>query len=66
MDAMIGVDLANSVFQLHGALMSGEVKFRKKLTRLQFERLLAGPCNCCHGSVRWSALRGSESARHGL
>ena len=42
MDTMIGVDLAKSVFQLHGASMSGEVKFRKKLTRLQFERFMAG------------------------
>jgi hypothetical protein len=29
---MIGVDLAKSVFQLHGASMTGDVKFRKKLT----------------------------------
>ncbi|MDK3075875.1 IS110 family transposase [Sedimentitalea sp. JM2-8] len=41
MDTMIGVDLAKSVFQLHGASMVGEVKFRKKLTRPQFERFMA-------------------------
>jgi hypothetical protein len=35
-DMMIGVDLAKSVFQVHGALRSGEVQFRKKLTRAQF------------------------------
>ena len=29
MDTMIGVDLAKSVFQLHGASMMGEVRFRK-------------------------------------
>jgi transposase len=32
-DTMIGVDLAKRVFQLHGASMTGQVKFRKKLTR---------------------------------
>jgi len=30
---MIGVDLAKRVFQLHGAAMAGQVKFRKKLSR---------------------------------
>jgi hypothetical protein len=35
-DTMIGVDLAKNVFQLHGASMTGEVKFCKKLTRAQF------------------------------
>lgn len=41
MDTMIGVDLAKSVFQLHGASMVGEVRFRKNLTRPQFERFMA-------------------------
>lgn len=40
-DTMIGVDLAKAVFQIHGATMAGEVKFRKKLTRLQFCRFMA-------------------------
>lgn len=40
-DTMIGVDLAKSVFQLHGASMTGQVKFRKKLTRLQFRHFMA-------------------------
>ena len=40
-DTMIGVDLAKAVFQIHGATMTGEVKFRKKLTRLQFRRFMA-------------------------
>jgi transposase len=40
-DTMIGVDLAKNVFQLHGASMTGEVKFRKKLARGQFLRFLA-------------------------
>ena len=41
MDTMIGVDLAKSIFQLHGASMTGQVKFRKKLTRLQFRQFIA-------------------------
>jgi len=38
---MIGVDLAKRVFQLHGATMAGEVKFRKKLTRDQLRAFMA-------------------------
>jgi transposase len=30
-DTMIGVDLAKNIFQLHGASMTGLVKFRKKV-----------------------------------
>ena len=45
-DTMIGVDLAKHVFQLHGASMSGQVKFRKKLTRLQFQRFMAQQESC--------------------
>jgi transposase len=41
-DTVIGVDLAKNVFQLHGASASGHVKFRKKLTREQFRRFMAG------------------------
>lgn len=41
-DTMIGVDLAKNVFQLHGASMTGQVKFRRKLTRLQFLRVMTG------------------------
>ena len=40
-DTMIGVDLAKTVFQVHGASMRGDVKFRKKLIREQFRRLMA-------------------------
>ncbi|PJE27279.1 Transposase IS116/IS110/IS902 family protein [Pseudooceanicola marinus] len=38
---MIGVDLAKAVFQVHGALRTGEVQFRKKLTRKQFPASMA-------------------------
>jgi transposase len=43
---MIGVDLAKHVFQVHGASMTGEVQFRKKLSRQQFVRFMAQqePC----------------------
>ena len=40
-DTMIGVDLAKAVFQLHGAWMTGHLKFRKKLSRLQFIKFMA-------------------------
>ena len=38
---MIGVDLAKSVFQLHGASMTGRPKFRKKLSRQGFADFMA-------------------------
>ena len=41
-DTMIGVDLAKRVFQLFRAAMTGEVKFRKKLTRERFRVFMAG------------------------
>ena len=40
-DMMIGVDLAKAVFQVHGALRTGEVQFRKKLTRKQFSKFMS-------------------------
>ena len=40
-DTMIGVDLAKSVFHLHGASMTGQLKYRKKLTRPQFRKFMA-------------------------
>jgi transposase len=41
MDTMIGVDLAKSVFQVHGASMTGHLKFRKKLSRQGFAEFMA-------------------------
>jgi transposase len=38
---MIGVDLAKNVFQIHCATMSGQLKFRKKLTRPHFRRFMS-------------------------
>lgn len=40
-DMMIGVDLAKAVFQVHGAFRTGEVQFRRKLTRKQFSAFMA-------------------------
>lgn len=39
-DTMIGVDLAKSVFQLHGASMAGHLRFRKKLSRQQLRKFM--------------------------
>ena len=40
-DTIIGVDLAKSVFQLHGASMTGQPKFRKKLSRQGFAEFMS-------------------------
>jgi transposase len=67
-DMMIGVDLAKNVFQLHGTLRTGEVQFRKKLTRQQFAMFMAqqAPClvifEACGGAHYWS--REMESLGH--
>jgi transposase len=43
---VIGVDLAKSVFQLHGAGGDGRVVFRKKLSRSQFRQFLERQAPC--------------------
>jgi len=56
----IGVDLAKSIFQVHGADASGAVVFRKKLRRSQVLSFLAGqpPCTiameACSSSHHWA------------
>lgn len=40
-DTMIGVDLAKSVFQLHAASMTGQLRFCKKLSRQSFFKFMA-------------------------
>ncbi|QFT48737.1 hypothetical protein FIU97_19275 (plasmid) [Roseivivax sp. THAF40] len=45
-DIMIEVDLAKTVFQEHGALQTGEVQFRKKLSRKQFLSFMANQELC--------------------
>lgn len=62
MDTMICVGLAKSVFQLHGASMVGELKFRKKLTRPQFEKFMAEQdpavvvMEACGGAHYWARV----------
>lgn len=57
---MIGVDLAKSVFQLHGASMTGEVMFRKKLSRRRFPDFMAAQppaivvMEACGGANYWA------------
>ena len=59
-DTMIGVDLAKRVFQVHGASMRGEVKFRRKLTREQFRAFMAAQApavvvfEACGGASYWA------------
>lgn len=59
-DTMIGIDLAKNVFQVHGALLSGEVTFRRKLSRQHFRRFMAGQgasivvMEACGGAHYWS------------
>ena len=59
-DTIIGVDLAKNVFQIHGASKSGEVRFRKRLSRSQFQRFMANqePCTvameACGGAHYWA------------
>jgi len=44
--AIIGVDLAKRVIQIHGAEKSGETVYRKKLTREQFYRFMTEIPSC--------------------
>src|SRR6056297_1052019 len=59
-DTMIGVDLAKSVFHAHGASMTGQVRFSKKLTRAQFRQFMAKqpPCvvvfEACGSASYWA------------
>jgi transposase len=60
-DTLIEVDLEKSVFQLHGASMTGgDVKYRKKLSRGQFFRFMSeqSPAlvvmEACGGAHYWA------------
>ncbi|MGO4910645.1 IS110 family transposase [Pseudorhodobacter sp. W20_MBD10_FR17] len=61
-DMMIGVDLAKNVFQVHGAIRTGEVQFRKKLTRKQFSEFMARQPSsmvifeACGGAHYWARV----------
>ena len=57
---MIGIDLAKSVFQLHGAAADGTALFRRRLSRGQLERFMAEqpPCivamEACATAHHWA------------
>jgi transposase len=55
---IIGVDLAKNVFQVHGAAADGSVLFRKRLSRSQFARFMAGQLPCL------VAMEACASAHH--
>lgn len=66
---MIGVDLAKSVFQLHGASMTGQPEFRKKLSRQGFAEFMSKQppaivvmeaCGSAHYWAREMSRRGHE------
>jgi len=68
-DTMIGVDLAKAAFQIHGASMTGQVQFRRKLSRQQFRHFMAaqppaivimGACGSAHYWARELASLGHE------
>jgi transposase len=46
LDMIIGVDLAKRVFQLHGASTTGQVMFRKRVSREQFRIFMAAQPAC--------------------
>lgn len=68
-DTMIGVDLAKSVLQVHGASMTGQPKFRMKLSRQGFAKFMAKQspaivvmeaCGSAHYWAREMSRRGHE------
>lgn len=68
-EMMIGIDLAKNVFQVHGASMSGQIKFQRKLTRQHFRRFMADQvpamvvmeaCGSAHYWAREMAKLGHE------
>jgi transposase len=63
--SIIGLDLAKTVFQAHGAAADGAVVFRRKLTRPQVLRFFAAQPNCvvameaCASAHHWARAIGS-------
>jgi len=66
-NTMIGVDLAKSVFQLHAASTTGQLLFRKKLSRATFAKFMKGHppatvvMEACGSAHYWAR----ELVRHG-
>lgn len=65
--SIVGVDLAKQVFQVHGAASDGKVVFRKKLSRAQFPRFMAGlrPCMVAMEACGTAHYWGRELASFG-
>src|SRR3546814_2336125 len=70
-DTMIGVDLAKSVFQVHGASMNGEIQFQRKLSRQTFRTFMArhpaaaAAMEACGSAHYWArVLSGFRSEEH--
>lgn len=65
MDTMIGVDLAKSIFQVHAASMTGEVRYRRKLSRRAFRSFMAEQppaavvLEACGSAHYWARVLGS-------
>jgi transposase len=61
--AIIGIDLAKRVSQLHGARDDRSVVFRKKLSRGQVLVFFAEQpqLHCCHGGLRQSPRLGTRT-----
>jgi transposase len=64
---IVGVDLAKQVIQVHGSAADGRVLFRKKLSRAQFAKLMAGlrPCVVAMEACGTAHYWGRELAGHG-
>ena len=61
--SMVGLDLAKSVFQIHGIEASGMVVVRRQLRRAQVEPFCVAAALCgWDGGVRRSALLGTPVA----
>ena len=67
-DTMIGVDLAKNIIVLRGTLMTGELRFRKKLSRSQFVQFMQRQpaavviLEAC-GSAHYCAREADETGR---
>jgi len=72
-DTMIGIDLAKNFFQVHATSLTGQVRFRRKLSRLEFRKFMAEQpapivvmeaCGSAHYWAREMTKCGHEVKRH--
>lgn len=52
--AVVGLDLAKSVFQVYGVTAQGEAVLRRRLSRGQLQKLFAKLLPCLVGMEAWS------------